>query len=179
MPAGQAAYEIDSEKVKHRAECRAQNEIFAPVPSFLQGHTSIDSVISSPRSMNNPGQCAEKTWENYLKIMSRQPKKRQRKRSHERAPRGADGAAQSLAARFEQQVLRHGERIAVKSKNQSLTYDQLNRAANRLARAILSAPLSSSEPIALLFKQGAALITANLAVLKTGRPMLRRSAESR
>jgi amino acid adenylation domain-containing protein len=104
--------------------------------------------------------------------MSRQPKKRQRKRSHERAPCGADGAAQSLAARFEQQVLQHGERIAVKSKNDSLTYDQLNRAANRLAHAILPAPLSSSEPTALLFKQGAALITANLTVLKTGRPFV-------
>jgi amino acid adenylation domain-containing protein len=117
-------------------------------------------------------QSAEKTWKNYLKIMSRQPKKRQRKRSHERAPRGAVGAAQSLAARFEQQVLQHGERIAVKSKNQLLTYDQLNRAANRLARAILSASPSCSEPVALLFKQGAALITANLAALKTGRPFV-------
>jgi len=54
MPAGQVAYEISSEKFKHRAERRAQNEIFAPVPSFLQGYTSIVSV-RFPHSMNNPG----------------------------------------------------------------------------------------------------------------------------
>jgi hypothetical protein len=41
---GQFAFEISSEKVKHRAERPAQNETFAPVPSFLQGRTSIDRV---------------------------------------------------------------------------------------------------------------------------------------
>ena len=49
MLAGQVAYEISSEKVKHRAERRAQNETFALVPSFLQGYTSIDRKISEAR----------------------------------------------------------------------------------------------------------------------------------
>jgi hypothetical protein len=44
MHAGRVVYEINSEKVKHRAERRAHNEIFAPMPSFLQGHTSIDTL---------------------------------------------------------------------------------------------------------------------------------------
>jgi hypothetical protein len=39
-------FAINSEKVKHRAERRAQNETFAPVPSFLQGHTSINTASS-------------------------------------------------------------------------------------------------------------------------------------
>jgi len=43
---GRLPYEIGGEKVKHRAERRAQNETFAPVPSFLQGYTSIDRVSS-------------------------------------------------------------------------------------------------------------------------------------
>jgi hypothetical protein len=43
MQAG-GAYEISSKKVKHRAERRARYETFAPVPSFLQGHTSIERV---------------------------------------------------------------------------------------------------------------------------------------
>jgi hypothetical protein len=34
MQARRVAYQISREKVKHRAERRAQNEIFAPVPSF-------------------------------------------------------------------------------------------------------------------------------------------------
>jgi hypothetical protein len=34
MPAGRVADEISCAKVKHRAERQAQNETFAPVPSF-------------------------------------------------------------------------------------------------------------------------------------------------
>jgi hypothetical protein len=41
---GQGAYESGSEKVKLRAQNLAQNETFALVPSFLQGHTSIDAA---------------------------------------------------------------------------------------------------------------------------------------
>jgi len=44
MQAERVGYEISGEKVKHRAERRAQNETFALVPSLLQGHTSIDRV---------------------------------------------------------------------------------------------------------------------------------------
>jgi hypothetical protein len=40
------AREISREKVKDRAERRAHNETFTPVPSFLQSHTSIDRVSS-------------------------------------------------------------------------------------------------------------------------------------
>jgi amino acid adenylation domain-containing protein len=85
-------------------------------------------------------------------------------------PFNIDDAAQSLAGRFEQQAVGHAARIAVKTKNETLTYDRLNRAANRAARAILSRAAHSERPVALLFKQGVALITANLAALKTGLP---------
>jgi hypothetical protein len=44
MHAARVGYEIGSEKVKHRAEGRTQIETFAPVPSFLQGRTSIDTL---------------------------------------------------------------------------------------------------------------------------------------
>jgi hypothetical protein len=37
---------MSSEKVKHRAEYRAHDGTCAPMPSFLQGHTSIDRVLS-------------------------------------------------------------------------------------------------------------------------------------
>jgi amino acid adenylation domain-containing protein len=85
-------------------------------------------------------------------------------------PFNIDDAAQSLSGRFEQQARLHGARIAVKTKNETVTYDRLNRAANRAARAILSRAAHSERPVALLFKQGVALITANLAALKTGKP---------
>jgi iturin family lipopeptide synthetase B len=44
------------------------------------------------------------------------------------------------------------DRLAVKDKNRSLTYDQLNRAANRIARVLLAKRGDTSEPIALLFE---------------------------
>jgi hypothetical protein len=44
MPVERLAYEITSKKVKHCAERRSQHETFAPVPSSLQGHTSIGTV---------------------------------------------------------------------------------------------------------------------------------------
>ncbi len=80
--------------------------------------------------------------------------------------------AQSLAGRFEQQVIHHGARIAVKSQSETVTYDRLNRAANRLAHAILSHTEERDRPVALLFKQGLGLITANLAALKCGSPFV-------
>ena len=45
---------------------------------------------------------------------------------------------QSVPDRFEQQVAKYPDRIAVKTKNFSLTYDALNKTANRLAHAMLA-----------------------------------------
>lgn len=81
-------------------------------------------------------------------------------------------ATQSLAGRFEQQVRLHGSRIAVKTKRESLTYNRLNGAANRLARALVGQVGRHEPPAALLFKQGPGLITANLAALKIGKPFV-------
>jgi len=76
---------------------------------------------------------------------------------------------QSIPERFEQQVTKYPDRLAVKTKNHELTYDELNRAANRMARAILEQCGERQEPVALLFEQGASLIVALLGVLKAGK----------
>jgi amino acid adenylation domain-containing protein len=75
---------------------------------------------------------------------------------------------QAIPGRFEQQARRYPQRLAVKTKSQSLTYDELNRLSNRAAHALL-ARCDGNEPIALLFNQGAGLITASLGVLKAGK----------
>ncbi len=72
----------------------------------------------------------------------------------------------SIPARFEKIVRMYPSRLAVKTKNRALTYDELNRAANRLARAILSRREPAEEPVGLFLTDGAHLITAHLAVLK-------------
>jgi amino acid adenylation domain-containing protein len=73
---------------------------------------------------------------------------------------------QSIPARFEQQVRRYPDRLAVKTRTQTLTYDALNRLANRVAHAILALRGAGEEPVALLCAQGALAIAALLGVLK-------------
>ncbi len=41
---GQTANEIRRARFKYSAECRAQDETLALVPSFLQAHTLIDAI---------------------------------------------------------------------------------------------------------------------------------------
>ena len=76
---------------------------------------------------------------------------------------------QSIPDRFEQQVRRYPKRPAVKTKNEELTYDGVNGAANRVARAILARRGKGEEPVALLFEQGSPAMVAILGVLKSGK----------
>jgi amino acid adenylation domain-containing protein len=75
----------------------------------------------------------------------------------------------SIPKRFEQQVDKYPDRMAIKTKNGTLTYEALNRAANQLARAILAQYEPSEEPIPLLLKPGAKMVIAILGVLKAGK----------
>jgi len=76
---------------------------------------------------------------------------------------------QSVPARFEQQVAQHPGRVAIEAGDRALTYDALNRAADRVARALVAARGPSPEPIALLFDRGARAIIAVLGTLKAGK----------
>ena len=76
---------------------------------------------------------------------------------------------QSIPARFEQQVARYPDRLAVKTRTHRLSYAQLNRAANHMARAVLARRGAGEEPIALLLDNDAPMIAAMLGVLKVGK----------
>jgi amino acid adenylation domain-containing protein len=76
---------------------------------------------------------------------------------------------QSVPDRFEQQVLRYPNRLAVKTSSHELTYAELNHAANRVAWAILGQRSRSEEPIALLLDTDAPMIAAILGALKAGK----------
>jgi amino acid adenylation domain-containing protein len=76
---------------------------------------------------------------------------------------------QDLTYRFEQQVREHCDRLAVMTQSQQLTYEELNRWANRVARTILAQRGEGAEPIALLFEHGIPAIVALLGVLKAGK----------
>jgi non-ribosomal peptide synthetase component F len=53
---------------------------------------------------------------------------------------------QSIVHRFEQQAAKYPNRIAVKTTRETLTYDDLNKAANRVARAIIAQRGVEPEP---------------------------------
>ena len=76
---------------------------------------------------------------------------------------------QSIPERFEKIVRKYSDQLAIKSDDQSLTYDELNRVANRIAHAILSKQGKQDEPVALLLGKGVALTAAIFGVLKTGK----------
>jgi amino acid adenylation domain-containing protein len=83
-------------------------------------------------------------------------------------PFPAEEIEQSIAQRFEKQVAAYPDRLAMRSGAQSLTYAELNAAANRVARAILHAA-PEAERVVLLFEQGIPVVVAVLAVLKAGK----------
>jgi amino acid adenylation domain-containing protein len=82
---------------------------------------------------------------------------------------GREEIEQSIAARFEKIARLYPDRTAVKMGQQRLTYDELNRAANRLARAILALRGEGNEPVVLLFEPGIRPIVAILGLLKAGK----------
>jgi amino acid adenylation domain-containing protein len=80
-----------------------------------------------------------------------------------------DEIEQSIPARFEKIVRRHADRLAIKMGEQSLTYTQLNRRANRIAKEILERRGDKREPVTLLFEQGVEAVCAILGALKAGK----------
>jgi len=67
-----------------------------------------------------------------------------------------------------QTPLRIPERTAVKTNTVMLTYDGLNKAANRVAAAVLSLGVPAEQPIALFLDHDATMIASVLGVLKAG-----------
>lgn len=82
------------------------------------------------------------------------------------------GVEQSIGARFEEQVVRYPERLAVYSDAAVLTFGELNRCANRIAHAILERRMGQAEApaVAILLDNDAPMLAAILGVLKSGAP---------
>ncbi len=76
---------------------------------------------------------------------------------------------QSIPDRFEAQVHKRGAELAIGTCTKSLTYEELNSLANRIAHAILESDIPPDDPVALFFEQDSPQIAAILGVLKSGR----------
>src|SRR5262245_22358910 len=75
----------------------------------------------------------------------------------------------SLVSRFARQVARHGARLAATRGANALTYAHLDRAANRIAHALIARLGVGNEPVALLLPQGPRQVAAVLGALKAGK----------
>jgi amino acid adenylation domain-containing protein len=76
---------------------------------------------------------------------------------------------QSIPDRFQQQVCKYPDRIAVKGRKHTFTYDALNRYANRVARAILTLQGEGEETIGLILEKDSPMMAGILGVLKAGK----------
>ena len=76
---------------------------------------------------------------------------------------------QSVPERFEKLVVAHSNRLAIKTANHVLTYDALNKAANRVARVVLEKCGDSDTPVVVIFDHDVPILVAILAVLKAGK----------
>jgi non-ribosomal peptide synthetase component F len=80
-----------------------------------------------------------------------------------------DEADQSVAARFGTLAARHPGRPALRTPVETLTYGELDAAANRVARAILDVgDGAGAAPVALLLDNGASFVTASIGAFKAG-----------
>ena len=75
---------------------------------------------------------------------------------------------QSVADRFEKQVVLRPDRLAVKTKLHQLTYRDFNGLANRIARAVRQRS-HNNEPVALLLEHDASALVSIFGVLKAGK----------
>ncbi len=81
----------------------------------------------------------------------------------------AEDIEQSVPDRFEKVVASHSDRLAIKTAKHALTYDALNKAANRVARVVLERSRDSDRPAVVVFDHDAPIVVAILAVLKAGK----------
>jgi amino acid adenylation domain-containing protein/non-ribosomal peptide synthase protein (TIGR01720 family) len=69
---------------------------------------------------------------------------------------------------FEAQAGRVPDVLAVASPNERLTYGELNRRANQIARCLQNRGVEPEKTVAVCLERGADLVTARLAVMKSG-----------
>ncbi len=106
----------------------------------------LRAALPAPRASSNPFLCPSPAF----------------------TPFPAPDIEQAISQRFEQQVERYPLRLAIKTRRRSLTYDTLNRHANRVARSILAERPDRQQPVALLMEKDIGYFAAILGVLKAG-----------
>ena len=76
---------------------------------------------------------------------------------------------QTIQSRFEKQVKKYPNNIAISTNQHKWAYDELNRISNRVAHTILDLFGKAEGKVALLFEHDAPMITGLIGALKAGR----------
>ena len=79
-----------------------------------------------------------------------------------------DRKEEGIHKKFEEQVKRRPEAIAVVCEGRQLTYEQLNRRANQLAHQLRSEGVGREEPVGICVERRLEMVVAILGVLKAG-----------
>ncbi len=141
--------------------------LFAPetIASLMERFVMmLQEAVSNPRLTLN-GYLLSR-----LKQRSMQPQSSGKQvTSDSLVPFSRDAVEQSIPARFEQQVNRHGRRIAVVTAEGDWTYRRLNQEAEKIARAIVKEQIHDPGNIVLLMSHDAYMIAAIIGVLKAGK----------
>ena len=83
-----------------------------------------------------------------------------------------DELNKSVTARFEKMVDQYPKRLAIQHDHQALTYDTLNRMANRIAHAIERTPHRPDQTVALFAQDPVSTIAGMFGAMKTGKPFV-------
>lgn len=83
-------------------------------------------------------------------------------------PHGHLSKRQTISAQFEYMASKYPERMAVSDEKDELSYADLNKKANQLARILLEKGVRTDTFVALLMPRSVDMIVSILAVLKTG-----------
>ncbi|MBQ7581725.1 MAG: amino acid adenylation domain-containing protein, partial [Lachnospiraceae bacterium] len=74
----------------------------------------------------------------------------------------------AVTEQFEAQVQKHAKEIAVVSSKGSYTYEELNRAANRIANTLIFEGAKAEDVVCIMLERGIEIYAATLGVLKAG-----------
>ena len=77
-------------------------------------------------------------------------------------------ALQPIQKSFESRVIEHPNRVALVTDHSSITYEDLNRMANRIAHSLLARPIAREVIVAILLDRSEKLVAAVLGTVKAG-----------
>jgi amino acid adenylation domain-containing protein len=125
-------------------------------------HGLLQNIIDNPKQRLSSIAFSKKNASKFQKLRKVRPK-------NDFTEFFQSDIEQSINRRFEQQVSKFPDKIALFTEENKLTYKELNNLANQIAHSITDLDDNESQRVALLFNQNCSMIAAILGVLKTGK----------